>query len=171
MNIAEALILRGVWEFWHYRRDLLGQHRLIDRWRTPPNLIVDEGKNHILNVYFAGVSQINPWYVGLFEGNYTPVAGDTGATFPTVSTECTAYDEVSRPEFEEATSTAKSITNDANRAIFTFNATKTLYGGFLISQASKGANGGFLFAAKQFAAPRAVIATDILQVAYTVNAP
>lgn len=167
MKITESLVLVGLWEFWHYRQGVL-----FDHWKTPPNVITDEGKNQLLNVQFNGGAQINPWYVGIFEGNYTPAAGDTGGSFPAAATECIAYDEVSRPQFDEATSIAKSITNTASRAVFTFNDTKDLYGGFLISLAAKGAGGGTLFAAKRFTTtPRSVVPTDILQVAYTINAP
>jgi hypothetical protein len=112
---------------------------------------------------------VSPWYVGVFEGNYTPLAADTGTTFPTDATECTAYDEAARVEYVEAASTAQSITNSADRAVFTFNATKTIYGAFLISAATKGATGGTLFCASQFASPRSVAATDELHIAYTVN--
>jgi hypothetical protein len=56
-----------------------------------------------------------------------------------------------RPTYDEAASAAQVTTNAASRASFVFNATKTIYGGFLISNSTKGGTTGTLFAAAQFA--------------------
>jgi hypothetical protein len=184
--IINGFKLWGVWEIEHWRNmDLLtrgqlrrgraldlmtaGDRMRIARFRQR-NLVVDEGLNYILNVGLSGGVQNVTWYVATFEGNYTPVAGDTAATFPGSATECTAYDEPSRPTYDEAPSVAKSITNNANRALFTYNATKTIYGASLHSVATKAAVTGQLFAAAKFGVARNVIATDQLLVAYTINA-
>jgi hypothetical protein len=79
------------------------------------------------------------------------------------------HDEATRPEYEEAESTAKLTTNSADRATFTINATKTIYGMFLISTNVKGADGGVLFGAARFASSRAVIDNDVLLVSYSVS--
>lgn len=136
-----------------------------DFWRSP-NLAVDQGLNLMNDVFFHGTTQVSPWYVGLFEGDYTPVAGDTAATFPGSATECTAYDETTRVEYVEAASAGKLTTNSANRATFTFNAAKTIRGGFLSSVAAKGAITGSLFAADRGAASKGVEDDDVLLVAY-----
>ena len=91
---------------------------LIAEWDSP-NLVVNQGLNHLLNVGFNAATQVSTWYVALFEGNYTPVAGDTAATFPGSATECTAYNEATRVTYNEATSSAQSITNAASVATFT----------------------------------------------------
>ena len=44
------------------------------------NLVVNEGLDYLLDVMFHGVSPAGTWYIGLFEGNYTPVATVTAAT-------------------------------------------------------------------------------------------
>lgn len=134
------------------------------------NLVVDQGLNKLLDVMFAGSVQVNPWYLGLFEGNYTPVAGVTAATIAANSTECIAYDEATRPVYTEAAAAAKSVTNAASKATFTFNATKTVYGAFLISDATKSGAAGTLFSAARFTSAKAVVATDQLLLTYTFTA-
>lgn len=163
-KLADRFKLFGQWWVTHERNGVV----LSEDYG--PNIIVDEGLNHILNVQFNGLGAVNPWRVMIFEGNYTPVAGDTGATFAVAATESVAYAEASRPEYIEVTSTAKSITNTASRATFTMNATKSIYGAALISLATKGATGGTLFAARRFTVtPKVVESGDLLKVGYTVN--
>lgn len=141
----------------------------IDEWEDH-NIIVNEGLNHILDVVLHGSTQATTWYVGLFEANYTPVATDTGANIAANSTESTAYDESARQTWTEAAASSQSITNSASKATFTINASKTIYGAFLISDNTKGGTAGTLFAASKFSASRSVVPTDQLLVTYTVSA-
>ena len=148
----------------HFRGD-----RLLDAFETP-NLVVDEGLNALLNIMFHGSTQITTWYLGLFEGNYTPVAGVTASTIAANATECTAYTNATRPAYDEAAAASKSITNSASRASFVFNATKTIYGAFLISDNTKGGTTGTLFSAARFSAAKSVVTDDELLLTYTFNA-
>lgn len=134
------------------------------------NLVTNEGLNKLLDVMFNGATQITTWYLGVFEGNYTPVATVTAATITANSTESTAYDAATRPEYVEAAAASQSITNSANRASFVFNATKTIYGAFLVSASSKSATTGTLFSAARFSTSKAVVATDELLLTYTFSA-
>ena len=113
------------------------------------NLVTDEGLDHILGVEFTGVSQITSWYLGIFEGNYTPVATDTAATITANSTESTAYTQSTRVAYT-GVEASQGVTNSAAPATFTFNATKTIYGAFLASASAKSATTGKLFAAAAF---------------------
>lgn len=158
-----GIAIGGVFSYEHWRK---GELLSADETK---NIIVDQGLNHTLNVLGNGATQVNPWYVGIFEGNYTPVAGDTAATFPTNAVECTAYTEAGRPEFVEVASTAKSLTNLASKAVFTFNATKTIYGGFLVSVATKGSGTGTLLAASRASVSKNVITDDQLLIGYTLT--
>lgn len=142
---------------------------VIDAWEQP-NLVVNEGLNSLLGVMFNSATQITTWYLGLFEGNYTPVAGVTAATITAASTECTAYDEATRVEYTEAAPSGQAITNSASRATFTFNATKTIYGAFLVSASAKSATTGTLFSAARFASAKAVVDEDQLLLTYTFSA-
>lgn len=134
------------------------------------NLVTNEGLDHVLSVLLAGGTQVSPWYVGLFEGNYTPVAGDTAATFVASSTESTAYDEAARQAYVEAAPSSQSVTNSSNKATFTMNATKTIYGAFLASASAKSATTGTLLSASRFSSSRAVVDNDQLLVTYTFSA-
>lgn len=162
--VGQSLHLGGVFHVEQYRNGVL-----IDEWDTK-NVVTDEGINHSLNVTFNAQSQVTTWYVGLFVNNYTPVSGDTAATFPGSAGEATTqYSEGSRQTYVEAASTAKSITNSANKATFTAAATVTVYGAFLSSVATKGATTGVLMAAAKFATAKALETGDQLLVTYTIN--
>lgn len=159
-----SLTVGGVFHVDHVRNG-----EVIDSWESP-NIVTNEGLNHILDVEFGGATQITAWYIGLFEGNYTPVAGVTAATITANSTECTAYDAATRVAYTEAAAASQAITNSASRASFVFNATKTIYGAFLVSASAKSATTGTLFAASRFAASKAVVDDDELLVTYTISA-
>ena len=134
------------------------------------NLVVDEGLNKLLNVMFNADTQVTTWYLSLFEGNYTPVAGITAATIVAAATECTAYANATRPDYVEVTSTAKSITNAASRASFVFTAAKTIYGAFLTSVNTKSSTSGVLFAAARFSSAKSVEIGDELLLTYAFSA-
>lgn len=134
------------------------------------NLATNEGLTSMLGVALGGATQIATWYLGLFEGNYTPVVTDTAATFATAATETTAYTAATRQQFIPAAAAAQSITNSASKAAFTFNASKTLYGGFLASASAQNATTGVLFSAARFATPKAVSINDQLLIGYTFSA-
>lgn len=134
------------------------------------NLVVNEGLNHILDVVLHGSSQVTNWYLGLFEGNYTPVATVTAATITAASTECTAYDESTRVAYDEAAASGQSITNSASKATFTMNASKTVYGAFLVSASAKSATTGVLLSAARFGSSKAVVDDDQLLLTYTFSA-
>jgi hypothetical protein len=138
------------------------------------NIWTNEGLDSLLNVYFHGSTQITTWYCALFESNTTPAAGTTYAT--PVFTECTAYDEATRPAYTVAASSSQSITNSANKATFTFNDDKTIYGAAIVGGGTAGstkgdsAGGGTLPAAGKFGTARVVVSGDILYLTYVVGA-
>jgi len=154
----------GVFHWEHRRGD-----RVLDSGEDR-NLVVNEGLNSLLSIMFNGGSQITTWYLGVFEGNYTPLATVTAATITSASTECTAYDSATRPEYTEAAPSSQSITNSASRASFVFNATKTVYGAFLVSTSTKSGTTGTLFSAARFGTAKAVVTDDELLLTYTFTA-
>lgn len=161
---SQDLKVGGIFTIEHYRKG-----ELID-FEESHNLVVNEGLNHILNVEFHGSTQITTWYMGVFEGNYTPVSTVTAATITAASTESTAYDESTRVEYNEAAASGQSITNSANKATFTFNDTKTIYGAFLVSASAKSATSGTLFCAAKFGSSKSVVDDDQLLITYTLAA-
>jgi len=152
-----------------YNGQIIRDGKVIEEFEDP-NLVVNEGLNSLLNIYFAAATQITTWYVGVFEGNYTPVATVTAATITSASTESTAYASLTRPEYTEAAASSQSITNSANRASFVFNATKTIYGAFLVSASAKSATTGTLFSAARFSSSKNVESGDELLLTYTFTA-
>lgn len=154
----------GVWSGQHVRAG-----EVIDEWEDK-NLVVNEGLNALLNIMFHGDTQISAWYIGLFEGNYTPVATVTAATITSASTESTAYDETTRVAYDEAAASSQAITNSASKATFTFNATKTIYGAFLASNSTKSGTTGTLFSAARFSSSKSVVDDDQLLLTYTFTA-
>lgn len=157
------VIPMGAFECEHRRRG-----DLIER-TVGSNVVPVEALNHILSVILAGGSQVSTWYMALFEGNVTPNSSLTAATFASSTTECTSYDEATRVEYKEGAPAGGAIDNASNRAIFTMNATKTVYGGALLSTSAKSSTAGVCLAAARFAAARNVVASDELSVRYTLT--
>lgn len=135
-----------------------------------PNLVTNVGLDHILNILVAGATQVDPWYVFLFENDYTPVAGLASTDIGVTVTECTSYDEAARQTYTDGTVASQSVNNSAAKATFTINASKTVYGAGLISVSTKGATTGTLLCASRFGSSRAVVSADSLLVTYTLTA-
>lgn len=134
------------------------------------NLMPAEGLNHVVGVTLKGSSQITSWYVGVFEGNYTPAVTDTAADFPTAATESTAYSEVTRQALTLGSVSGGAVSNSASRAEFTFaGSNRTIYGGFISSASAKGATTGPLLSAVRFTSPKVVGGGDVLRVTTGFN--
>ena len=124
--------------FDHYRNG-----KLIDTVAAE-NLLTDEGFAYILDAAIGGTQETD-FYVVIFEDDYTPTAADTYAV--PGYTECIAYDELTRQVFDRdvvavALSVA-SLSNTANKASYTFSATKTIYGaGVVAAISTKGDDAG-----------------------------
>ena len=138
-NIIRQARCDNKWLFeakWHwkcYRRGLL-------LWEEKyKNRVVDEGLIYILSVAFKNGDKKTAWYILVFENDYTPIADNNYAN--PGFTESTAYNETNRPLWNSGEITANTISNALNIASFTFNATKMIYGGALVSNNTKGVPG------------------------------
>lgn len=166
-SINPRIPIGTLWEFEHFRKG-----KLIDQWKQG-NVTTDEGLNAFLDIMFHASTQITTWYMCTFEDDYTPLITNTYAV--PGYTECTAIGEATRPAFNEAAASSKVITNSANKATFTYNATKTIYGAALVGGGTDGdtkgdaAGGGTLFASSQFATLKSVVNTDVLLVTCTIT--
>jgi hypothetical protein len=167
-NLKAGAKLKGVFEI--EVKDKQGN--LISRSRAE-NVVTAEGLNHMLNVELWDTTKIATWYCLIFETNTTPSDTTTYAT--PIFTEWASYDEATRPEYNNAQSPAKSTTNSANKAVFTANATKTLYGAALVgggstpSTKSDTTGGGTMFCAGKFAANQPVVDDNVVNLTYTVT--
>lgn len=138
------------------------------------NLVTNQGLNHILDAVLHGSTQITTWYCCLIESDTNAAAGMTYAV--PVYTESTAYDEATRPAYVEAAASSQSITNSANKAVFTISGTKTMYGASLVGGGTGGntkgdaAGGGTLLCYAKFGSSRSVVDDDVINLTYTLSA-
>ena len=146
-----------------YTVDVIKDGQVVDS-ETVHNLIPSEGLNHILSVLLAGGAQVPTWYIGLYEGNYTPTVDDLMATFPAAAVETTAYVSGTRMEFVDGAIASGSVDNSAAKAEFEFNGTKTVYGGFISSNSAKGNGSGTLLSAVRFGSPKVLESGSVLRV-------
>lgn len=148
-----------VWDIEHIREGrVLSVERVL-------NLVPTEGMNHVLSVVLNGGTQRLAWFIAPFEGNYTPVAGLTAATFVADATECTAYAETARVAWVGGAVSGGAVSNTASKAVFTFNASKLVYGGVLVSTSTKGASTGEILSAVRFPTAKQMENLDILRIA------
>lgn len=177
MNVSAGLGFDGVFHIEH-----LDKHGNVkDSWFTD-NMVVNEGLNYALNVALQKTANkpaaIGAWYVGLFSGNYTPLATVTGATIAAAATEFTGYSQATRVLWDEADTgaTAQIITNasgtGATKATFSITAGSptVVYGLFLAEASAKGAVTGKLWCAARFSAAKTVENGETLNISYSVQA-
>lgn len=129
------------------------------------NLIPNEGRDYMLNASLLAGAQFSSWYIGIYEGAYTPQTSDTMATLPASATEITtAYSEAARVLLVPDALSGGLYVNDATPAEFTFTAPKTVRGGFISSGSTKGGTTGVLLSAVLASSPRAVDTGEVLRV-------
>ncbi|MES2048877.1 MAG: hypothetical protein V4447_10780 [Pseudomonadota bacterium] len=146
-------------------------------WREHfPNLVVTQGKNDLLDKYFAGSAYTAAFFLGLISStSYSAiVAADTmashagwleagGANTPT-------YAASTRPSVAWAAASAgtKAISPGI---VFTFSGSGTVKGGFLTTNSTKDGTTGTLYSAGLFTGgDQPVVSTNTLTVSYTAGA-
>jgi hypothetical protein len=148
---------------------IIRDKRVIDEFDVE-NIVVNQGLNYLLGAALGAQTVVTTWFIGLFQNNYTILASDTAATISANAGEVTQYTASTRQTWQSAPPSAQSITNAANQASFTFNATLSVYGAFLISSSAINGTSGILFSGAQFGSPKSVVSSDILQLTYTFTA-
>ena len=128
------------------------------------NILPVQGVNHMLDVLAKGGTQIESWYLMLYENDYAPVSTDVAATFPSLAGESTAYVSPTRHEIQFGNITGGSLSNVGSRIEVEFTADRTIRGGAIVSTAAKGSTAGILLSAVRFPSPRQVDANTILRV-------
>ena len=151
-----------------FSNDVLRDGKLLGE-EYSSNLVVTEGLNETLESTLAGVTPVTQWYLGIYEGNYTPQATDTGATIAASSTESSSYTEAVRQNLTLGSVASGSVNNDASKATFSINASVTIYGVMCISTSTINDVAGTLFSASKFASGRPLISGDSLIIGYTVT--
>lgn len=134
------------------------------------NVVTTEGATAMLDIMFHGATQILTWYVGLYEGVFTPLvshgASDIVATFD----EWINYDNATRPAWDEAAASAGSITDNTVANFVSSADTQTVTGAFLVSVSAKSAITGTCFSVANFSSAKALDTNDELNVGYTLTA-
>ena len=129
------------------------------------NLIPDQGRDYILNAALLLGSQFNSWYIGIYEGSYTPQTTDTMDTIVAAATEITtAYSETTRGLLVPDALAGGVYSNAATPSTFTFTAAKTVRGGFISSGSVKGGTTGILLSAVLASSPKVVGIGESLRV-------
>lgn len=153
-----------------YGHDVNGEGYMEDH-----NLVTTEGLNHLLATTLANGNKNSNWYLALYAGAYTPVAGVTAASFPAAANELTSntegYSETARRPWVPGTATNGTIDNTDNKATFTIATagSVSVNGAALLSASAKGATTGVLMSAAKFSAARTLYAGDVFNLLYRVQ--
>lgn len=140
------------------------------KWRVEgPNLVVNVGKDDILEQYFNGSTYTASHFVGLTESSPTPAAADTMASHGGW-TEDQNYSEGTRPAYNPGAAASQSIDNSASKASFSINAGTTLGGAFVTTNSTKGGTTGTLVSVIAFTGGNQAVSNgDTVNVTYTYN--
>lgn len=140
------------------------------KWRDHiDNLVTNEGLNDVLDKYLKGSSYTAAHYVLLTDGTPTVAAADTMASHAGW-TEVTAYGEAARPALTLGAVASQSVDNSASKASFSVNATATIGGAGIATNATKGGTTGTLYAAGAFTGgDRSLADGDTLNITVTAT--
>ncbi len=151
-----------------YRVECLDAEGRIKWVEEVENLVVNAGLDDLLDKYFKGSSYSAGFFVGL-KNTGTVAAADTMASHGGW-TENTTYSNGTRPALTLGSVSGQSVDNAAAKASFTINGSTTIFGAFVATNSTKGGTTGTLYGAADFAASRAVINGDTLNVTVTLTA-
>jgi hypothetical protein len=146
-KLFDVLEPQGFYKGLHYRKG-----KLIEVYDWFPNIITNEGKNDLWDVYFSDGTQkaSSSWFMGLIsDASYSAIAAANTMASHAGWTEFTDYDQATRPAWGPGAPSSQIITN-ASPAIFDFNDTGTVKGIFITSNSTKGGTTGILFSAGLF---------------------
>ncbi len=144
-------------------------------WEITPNLVVNEGLAHILNVALGGKAKIANYYLAIFSGATAPAANWTAANFAAVASEIVSltegYSQATRPLWSPSGASSNSIDNMSTAASITIATAGTLNvtGAALLSNATKGGTSGVLVSATKYSTARTFQNGDIYEIGYRLS--
>lgn len=162
------LRLAGVFHVFHVR-----DGGIIDEWDAP-NIITDEGLDHVLTSVLAGGTQITSWFLALKDNTGDPIDGTETYAAPAF-TEITDYSEANRPAWTAGAVAGQSVDNSGSPASFSINATVSIFGIAVVGGGTGGntkgdtAGGGTMYSLANFSAQRDLNNGDTLEVTYTAT--
>lgn len=140
-----------------------------------PNIVTNEGLNHLLDATLSAATQITAWYVAVSKSNTTPLATHTYAAPGYTEIAGTDVDETTRQAWTDAGPSSQSITNSASPAVYTAKTNVTAYGSSLVGGGSapttlaNTAGGGKLYSSSLYASSKALVDNDTLTITYTLG--
>jgi hypothetical protein len=141
------------------------------KWKNKAyNGVTTVGLNHILNVQFFTTAKSSTWFLGLIStSGFTALAAADTMALHGGWTESVLYSSATRPIWVTIAAAAGVITNTAATA-FTITGADTIKGFFAVDNSTKGGATGILWATALFGTgDQAVVATDVLNVTYTIT--
>ena len=149
-----------------YRYECIDKDGNVKWTMREENLIPDVGRDYFLNAGLNGGTQYSTWYIGLYEANRTPVSADTMTSLIADCQESTSYTTTgnARLTLNDDALSAGVWSNVGSPAEFTFTASKTIYGGFVSSNATRSSTSGLLLSAVKNSSPKTIETGEILRV-------
>lgn len=153
-----GIFLGGVFRTWVNGRDE----------QVDPNVVLYDGIDDILKVYFAQAAQRTAFYVVPFSNDVDPPPDLKATDFPATMGEFTHYTETTRPVWAKGAVSGQSISNTATPAQFTSDATGgTVWGAALTTASGKQATSGLMVCCARFSRQRDLAGTgDKLSIEY-----
>ena len=158
MNLTSVKKLGFRWYLEHYGADgKLKSREELD------NLLPNESIAYLMNAGYTGGAQLTSFYIGLYEGAYTPLVTDTLTTLLAATTECTKYAAGARMALTGALASGL-FSNVLSPALFVFNADVIVRGGFITNNAVWNNTAGVLHSAVLFPTVKDMKTGDTLKV-------
>ena len=162
------------------RQSVLAAGEYFDRvnggeWSRTPNLVVNEGMAHILNVALGATAKPTGYFLALFNGAATPQANWTAASFAATAGEIVSmsegYTSPTRPAWTPGVAATNSIDNMAAVATVTIAATSQINvtGAAMLTSSVRGGTTGVLVSATRYASERTFQNGDTYDIGYRLS--
>ena len=162
------------------RQSVLAAGEYFDRvnggeWAHTPNLVVNEGMAHILNVALGATAKPAGYFLALFNGAATPQANWTAAGFAPTAGEVVSmsegYTSPTRPAWTPGVAATNSIDNMAAVATVTIAtaAQVNVTGAAMLTSSVRGGTTGVLVSATRYAAERTFQNGDTYDIGYRLS--
>ena len=162
------------------RQSVLAAGEYFDRvnggeWTRTPNLVVNEGMAHILNVALGATAKPAGYFLALFNGAASPQANWTAASFAAAASEIVSmtegYTNPTRPAWTPSAASGNRIDNMAAVATVTIAtaAQVNVTGAAMLTSSGRGSTTGVLVSATRYAAERTFQNGDTYDIGYRLS--